>query len=212
MSLYSIIYADPPWTSRKSEWGGNNHYPQMKLSDMCAMPIKDIAAENSVLFMWVVNCHLENSFQLIKAWGFEYKTVGFNWAKIYRDGSPVSGLGHWTKQGSELCLLATRGTPKRVSKAVRQLIFEPVIRHSQKPADIRNRIVELCGDLPRIELFARQRVAGWDVFGNEVEGSIRLPTPHAPDIGESAALSSIFLPSEVSALQAESTPAPTQVM
>lgn len=171
---YKIIYADPPWSSRKAQWGAEKHYQTMRTQDICALPISGIAADNSILFLWTIGCHLDSALKVINAWGFTYKTVGFNWVKVYRNGNPVSGLGHWVKQGSELCLLATRGNPKRVNKSVMQVIVAPITRHSEKPAVVRDRIVQLMGDLPRIELFARERADGWDAWGNEVESSIDL--------------------------------------
>ena len=111
----------------------------------------------------------ENLKKMNDGWGFEYKTVAFTWAKTNKK-SPgfFKGLGYWTRANPEMCLLATKGKPKRLSKSVRQLIISKLQQHSKKPDEIRNRIVELCGDIPRIELFARQKTQGWDVWGNEV--------------------------------------------
>ena len=105
----------------------------------------------------------------IKAWNFKYKTVAFTWVKQNKKSdSYFKGLGYWTRANPEMCLLATKGNPKRIGKSVDQLIISKLQNHSKKPDDVRNRIVELCGDLPRIELFARQKTPGWDVWGNEV--------------------------------------------
>ena len=112
---------------------------------------------------------LPEAIETIKRWGFKYKTVAFTWVKENRktDGY-FTGLGYWTRANPEMCLLATKGKPKRLSKAVKQLIISKRQEHSKKPDRIRDRIIQLCGDLPRIELFARQRVEGWDCWGNEV--------------------------------------------
>ena len=147
----------------------------MKLSDICALPVADIAHEDCVLFLWVTFPNLQEAFEVIKAWGFTYKTVAFTWCKRNRK-SPgwFVGLGHWTRANAEICLLATKGKPRRISKAVRQIVDTPIERHSKKPDVVRERIVELMGDVPRIELFARERIDGWDAFGNEVESDIEL--------------------------------------
>ena len=152
-----------------------SHYPTMKLSDICTLPVADIADKDCVLFLWATYPNLREAFAVLDAWGFVYKTVAFTWVKRNRK-SPgfFVGLGHWTRANAEICLLATKGKPKRISRSVRQIIDTPIERHSKKPDEIRTRIVELMGDVPRIELFARERTDGWDVFGNEVESDITL--------------------------------------
>lgn len=111
----------------------------------------------------------------MKAWGFSYKTVAFVWIKQNRKSDGLFwGMGHWTRSNAELCMLATKGFPKRVSASVHQVIISHIENHSKKPEEARRRIVKLIGDLPRIELFARQRVPGWDVWGNEVDSDIAL--------------------------------------
>jgi site-specific DNA-methyltransferase (adenine-specific) len=118
---------------------------------------------------------LKEALKVIDAWGFTYKTIGFNWIKRNKsDCGFFFGLGRWTRGNAEPCLLATKGKPKRVNNAVSQLVFEPRSRHSAKPPEIRDRIVTLLGDIPRIELFARTKTPGWDVWGNEVESDIKL--------------------------------------
>ena len=177
---YNIVLADPSWSykvrgrkglSRSAE----NHYPTMSIRDICALPVSDIAAKDSVLFLWVTFPQLQDSFDVIKSWGFMYKTVAFTWVKRNKK-SPgyFVGCGHWTRANAEICLLATRGHPKRVSKSVRQIVDTPLGQHSAKPSEVRTRIVELMGDLPRIELFAREKTEGWHVWGNEVESDITL--------------------------------------
>jgi N6-adenosine-specific RNA methylase IME4 len=133
------------------------------------LPVVDIADDDCCLFLWVTMPKLNECWELIKKWGFEYKTCAFTWVKRNKKTpSWFWGMGRWTRANAELCLLATRGHPKRLSAAVSSVIDTPIERHSQKPAVVRGRIVELCGDLPRIELFAREKVSGWDCWGNEV--------------------------------------------
>lgn len=152
-----------------------NHYPTMSLNDICSLPIDTISHKDSVLFLWATFPMLQEALQVITAWGFTFKTVAFVWVKQNKSGNGYFfGLGHWTRSNAEICLLAVKGRPKRVSKKVHQLIVSPVEGHSKKPDMARDKIVELMGDLPRIELFARQRTAGWDAWGNEVENSLSL--------------------------------------
>lgn len=188
---YNIIYADPPWSYNDKGCNGNaaRHYPLMKDADICNLPIKDIAADDCVLFMWATYPKLREALDVIKAWGFTYKTIGFQWVKQNRSGEGYFfGLGRWTRgnsepclvatkgdalhivldeEGTAPCLIATKGKPKRVSASVSQLVFAPLRAHSQKPDEVRDRIVELIGDQPRVELFARSAAEGWDCWGNE---------------------------------------------
>ena len=181
LKKYQIIYADPPWTYKVwTAKGGyksaSAHYPTMELRDICNLGIdlRPFLATDCILFLWATYPNLKEAFKVIDAWGFEYKTVGFTWVKVYNDGDPVCGLGYWTRANAEICLIATRGHPKRVNKGVYQVILAPLRGHSQKPDEIRGRITTLMGDLPRIELFARRKVEGWDCWGNEVESDIDL--------------------------------------
>ena len=172
---YSIIYADPPWRyeMKKGQGVAENHYSTMGIEEICSLPVQEICEKDCALFLWVTFPQLPEAFRVIKAWGFRYKTVAFVWIKLNRSGNGYFfGLGYWTRGNAEICLLAVRGKPKRISRKVFQLIFSPLQEHSKKPAEARERIVELMGDLPRIELFARQRSPGWDAWGNEVESSL----------------------------------------
>lgn len=179
---YQIIYADPPWkynvfsdkppSARKAE---EEYYEVMDLLDMGELPIWDIADNDCVLFMWTTYPTLPIALKLLKKWGFHYRTVAFTWVKKNRiSDSWFMGMGGWTRANAEICLLATKGNPVRKSKSVRSIIDTPIQEHSKKPDEARSRIVELMGDLPRIELFARQKTEGWDVWGNEVESDISL--------------------------------------
>lgn len=147
----------------------------MTIDDICNLPVKNIASENCVLFLWVTFPTLLDSFKVIEAWGFNYKTVAFVWVKHNKKTPTLFwGMGFWTRANAEICLLATKGKPKRISAKVHQVIISPIEEHSKKPNEIRKRIVDLIGDLPRIELFARQKTDGWDVWGNEVDSDIKL--------------------------------------
>ena len=177
MKKYSVILADPPWAFRAWSNKGKGrsaeqHYPTMRLEDIKALPVADLAAEDCVLFLWATFPMLKEALAVVEAWGFVYKTVAFTWVKENRKSPGLFwGLGYWTRANAEVCLLATRGSPKRQSAAVHQVILSPVEQHSKKPDAVRERIVTLMGDVPRVELFARQQSPGWDVWGNEVDCS-----------------------------------------
>lgn len=147
------------------------HYPTMAIEDIIKMKdtIQRISDENCILFLWVTFPCLLDGLRLIKEWGFTYKTCGFNWVKRNKkSNSWFFGMGYWTRANSELCLIATKGNIKRISKSVFQIVDTHIEEHSKKPDEVRKRIVELVGDLPRIELFARQTAEGWDSWGNEL--------------------------------------------
>ena len=166
---YNIIYADPPW--RYWESGNKNqseHYKTMTIDDICNLPIKDIAAEDSVLFLWVTYPILAEAFRVIESWGFKYSTAAFVWVKKNKAAdSPFFGCGAWTRANSELCLLATRGSVQRLDATISQIVESPIEEHSKKPDIVRELIERLVGKLPRVELFCRNPADGWDVWGNE---------------------------------------------
>ena len=170
---YRVILADPPWSFRTYSAKGNGrsaeaHYDCMPLDDIKALPISDYADKDCVLFLWTTDPFLRVAFDVIEAWGFTYKTVGFYWAK-----TPTNwfGTGYWSRANPEQCLLATRGKPKRIAANVPKLIMAPRRAHSRKPDEIYDRIEQLCVG-PYIELFARQRRQGWDAIGNEADTGI----------------------------------------
>ncbi|KKN00938.1 hypothetical protein LCGC14_1132680 [marine sediment metagenome] len=183
---YQIIYADPPWEYKDKHNGNDNKkyniinptYPVMTQGDICNLGInlRSYTANNCILFMWAVFPQLKEALEVIKAWGFEYKTLGFNWVKTRNNGGYYFGIGHYTKSSSEICLIGMRGklSEIKVSDKVHNLVVSPLRGHSRKPDEIRDKIVEFCGDKPRIELFARQKVEGWDSWGNEIESDIEL--------------------------------------
>lgn len=188
MKKYNIIYADPARSYYNDSTAKQDcttikgmrrpPYQVMSSNEIKALPVSEIADDNAILFIWTTDYHLAKCIEVITAWGFEYKTVGFAWAKKNKKGEQVCFMGAYTmKSGVELCLLATKGKDahKLVKKHnVRAYIESPRLEHSKKPDEIRDRIVELLGDLPRVELFARQKTEGWDAWGNEVENSIHL--------------------------------------
>lgn len=191
MKKYQIIYADPPWSYSDTQksggtafFGASVRYPLMKNKDIANLPINDLADKNCTLFLWAVSPQLPEALEVIKNWGFKYKTIAFCWNKLNPNGSLVANLGRWTMGNIELCLLATKGSPKRICKTIKQQVSALRTDHSKKPDEVRKRIVELMGDLPRIELFCRDdgnknlfgqtRMAGWDVWGNEVKSDIEL--------------------------------------
>jgi N6-adenosine-specific RNA methylase IME4 len=179
---FKAIYADPPWGFKT--WSGPEKkvasrgtvapYQTMEMDDIAALPVADLAADNCCLFMWIVWPTLPKALEIIDAWGFTYKTCAFTWLKAdqYRlfalEEDVRMGLGYWTRANSEVCLLATRGKPKRRDNSVRQGIIEPIRQHSRKPDCVPARIERLV-DGPYLELFSRQQRPGWTAWGNQTD-------------------------------------------
>lgn len=176
---YQIIYADPPWNysvmgNVHGGRGQNKKYNTIRAIEIFNLPIQKITNDNAVLFLWATYPMLPEAMYTIKAWGFDYKTVAFTWIKLNRKSkTPFFGMGHWTRTNAEICLLGIKGNIKRINATVPQVIMLPIEEHSRKPDEARRRIVKLMGDLPRIELFARQRFDGWDAWGNELSDTIQ---------------------------------------
>ena len=147
----------------------------MGIDEIRALPVAEIAEKDCALFLWVtIPCLLEG-LSVLQAWGFQYKTIAFVWIKQNKKVDSLSwGMGYWTRSNAEFCILATKGSPKRQSAGVHQVIVSHIEEHSKKPQEASERIVQLMGDVPRIELFARQKTPGWDVWGNEVESDIEM--------------------------------------
>jgi len=173
---YGVIYADPPWSFRNwsAKGTGRNaisHYDCLSFRALAALPVADLAADDCALFLWTVDPLLPRAFELIEAWGFEYKTVGFYWAKLNsrpkNEADFFTGLGYWTRANPEQCLLATRGSPRRRAKDVRRLIVDRRREHSRKPDIVRERIERLVKG-PYLELFARETKPGWDCWGDQL--------------------------------------------
>lgn len=166
---YNIIYADPPWQYWES--GNKNqslHYTTMTIDEICDLPVKNIADDDCILFMWVTYPILKDAFRVIESWGFTYSTCAFVWVKKNKiQDTPFIGCGAWTRANSELCLLATKGNILRLDASISQIVESPIEEHSKKPDIVRNLITKLVGELPRVELFCRNPADGWDVWGNE---------------------------------------------
>jgi N6-adenosine-specific RNA methylase IME4 len=178
---YGVIYADPPWTfatySRKGKGrSAEAHYDCLSLDDIRRLPVGEWAARDCVLLLWTTDPLLEKALEVVRAWGFTYKTVGFYWAKLNKSASPrlfdhrsfFTGLGFWTRANPEQCLLATRGHPHRRAAGVGKLVVSPRREHSRKPEEVYERIEALC-EGPYLELFARARRPGWDVWGTDTD-------------------------------------------
>ena len=179
---YQIIYADPPWkynsrANHKTRFRGGacGHYDLMSMDEIKKLPIPELAADNCALFLWCTFPYLNKQIELFDHWGLRYRTVGFTWVKTNsKNGKPFFGVGYYDKSNAEVCLLGMKGQLKPVSNKVSSIIIAPRREHSRKPDEAKERIVELFGDLPRIELFAREKTPGWDVWGNEVKSDIVL--------------------------------------
>ena len=187
-NTFGTILADPPWrfktwnnqTAIKRRSGTNvcaaTHYETMTLEDILALPVADLAVPDCVLLLWCSWPMLPEALQVIAAWGFEYKTCGFDWMKAHAaqiemfrdDADALMGMGYWTRANTEPCLLATRGKPKRLHADVRMGIIEPRREHSRKPDCVHGRIERLVAG-PYVELFARERRPGWSAFGNQLD-------------------------------------------
>jgi len=159
----------------------------MNTEAICSLRVTELAEPDCLLFLWATYPMLPQAFDVVRAWDFQFKTVAFTWVKRTRsDRGFHFGMGYWSRANPEICLLATRGHPRRRSACVPNLVISPIREHSRKPDEIRERIVSLCGDLPRAELFARENTPGWSVWGNEVVNDFTLsqrtdtqPTPRA---------------------------------
>lgn len=179
---FNIIYADPAWVyddkALAGDRGAGCKYELMTEVDIAALPVHRITADDAVLFLWATFPKIREALDVIEAWGFTYKTIAFNWVKTTSTGTYSIGMGRWSRSNSEVCLLATRGKPKRYDAGVNQIIACPRMRHSAKPPETRDRIIRLCGDVPRIELFARDKVPGWTSLGYDTDGrDLRVSIP-----------------------------------
>lgn len=177
---YRIIYLDPPWKynarrNSKTKFGGGamKHYPVMSVDEIAKLPIPQLADHNCAIFMWCTtskgDSDLIQKLALIKQWGFRLVNEGFTWVKLNpKNQKYFFGVGTYTKSNCEHCYLGIKGNMSVVSNDVSSLIVAPREQHSKKPAIVRKNIVKLFGNLPRIELFARETADGWDCWGNEV--------------------------------------------
>ena len=175
---YNVIYADPPWEYRQSGSKTNSrgmakqHYNTMTTDDICALPIKQIKTDDAICFMWGTFPNIDQALKVMEAWGFIYKTAAFVWVKKNKKSNTnFWGMGAYTRANAEVCLMGiSKGTKAKEcvkSHAVHQIIESVVEQHSKKTDETRERITQLLGDVPKIELFARQYADGWDCWGNE---------------------------------------------
>jgi len=185
MKKYKIIYADPPWSFNSKKSGGSmtsgaaSHYPTMTMGELKSMDIKSLCADDCLLVMWWVGSQPQNAIDLCEAWGFTVKNMnGFVWNKLTVRHLPFFGMGFYTRAGSESALIAVRGKPSNiiVNHGVRAVRSAVNTKHSRKPPQFRDDIVKMCGNVPRLEMFARESTDNWSVFGNEVPGSIEINT------------------------------------
>ncbi len=141
----------------------------MHVQEIMDLPVSGIASDNAALFLWATFPRLREALAVMDAWGFRYRTVGFTWVKLNgRQKTPFFGTGYYTKSNAEICLLGVRGQLKPVCNGMSSIVLAPRRRHSEKPSEVRDRIVSLFGDRSRIELFAREHTPGWEVWGAEV--------------------------------------------
>lgn len=174
---YQVIYADPPWSFNSKKTGGSMksgalaQYDTMSIENLKALPVSEITTDDAILVMWYVSSQPQEALDLVKAWGFTVKNMnGFVWNKHTVKGNPFFGMGYYTRAGSESAIIAIKGKASNliVDHGVRAVRPSPVGRHSAKPIEFRDDIVKMCGDVPRLEMFARETAQGWDCFGNDI--------------------------------------------
>lgn len=174
---YGVILADPPWHFQLRSADPAVPYRTMTTEAIASMPVGHFAARDCALLLWGTSPMLPQALQVMAAWGFEFKGKAFCWAKTCKNRPdwPASDRGTWhmgrgysTRANTEDCWLGIMGQPQRLSFGVRELITDPVARHSQKPETVYDRSVALYGG-PYLDLFSRQERAGWDQFGDQVE-------------------------------------------
>ncbi len=170
---YQIIYADCPWAYRNMgniQGVASAQYQTMNNKDICELPIDKISDENCILFLWATFPKIQEALDVIKAWGFDYKTVGFTWIKKNKNGGNFFGVGWYTKSNAEVCLIGVKGKAPKISNSISSILETVREKHSKKPSIVRDKIVEFSGDISRIELFARTKEDGWDALGYDIDG------------------------------------------
>ncbi len=176
---YNIIYADPPWSFSSKELQKYNgerftsiekHYETQSEDWIANLPVKNITANDCALFLWTTDAHIPEAIRVMESWGFKYVTIAFVWSKLTKTGKEAWTLGSWTIKNCEICLFGTKGKMLQYKKEnnVKQLIRAERTKHSKKPQEVRDSIIRMFGDIPKIEIFARQCVDKWDCWGNEV--------------------------------------------
>ena len=166
---YNIIYADPPWQyKRNGNHSAESKYNVMSLDAIKDLPVNNISEDNSHLYMWVTNPFISEGLEVCKSWGFEYKTL-LTWVKTYKDGSPIMGMGYYFRGATEHIIFGVKGKKLCNNRNTKNIFFNIQRQHSQKPNCVKDMIVKCSGDLPKIELFAREETDGWDCWGNETK-------------------------------------------
>lgn len=172
---YNLIIADPPWEYDTNGYMGStkNHYNTMSISEICKLPVEELAAENCALFLWCTAPMMQKAFQVIESWGFTYKTVFFNWIKTCKHKcKPTQRVTGWyTRNAVEYVLVATKGNINQFrdkSLAISSIFEQYSAVHSEKPMYPMQMIVKMYGNLPRVELFARKKTYGWDCWGDQI--------------------------------------------
>lgn len=181
MEDYKIIYCDPPWQFNNKRTGGSmksgasSKYRVTGIETLKLLDVASITADDAILIMWYVSAMPQEALDLVKSWGFTLKNMnGFVWNKITKKGLPFFGMGFYTRAGSESAIIATKGKFRPASHSIRAVITSKVSEHSVKPESFREAVISLCGDLPRLEMFARKASDGWDVFGDQAPDSIKI--------------------------------------
>ena len=190
---YSVILCDPPWAydnsrnTRAAEGLVTENYPTMTMEDLKALPVRGCAATNCALFLWTTSVRLPEAVELVKAWGFAWKTIFRVWRKTYPDGRTSKGLGYWSQGAFEFLVVATRGhgfLKHREANESQELVAPVPRRHSQKPAEALAAIERLRIPGKHLEMFARGNAApGWDAWGLEVDGFFARADVEAPTQG-----------------------------
>ena len=177
---YQIIYCDPAWDYKGQKQhsgkggslsgGAETHYKTLKLKDLKRMDVPSISDNDCLLFMWTTSPHLDQAIELLKSWGFKWATIGFVW-----DKGRVNP-GFYTMSQCEICLIGKKGKipQPRGARNIRQLVNWPREKHSKKPDEVRKRIEQMFPTQKKIELFARSKSEGWDVWGNEIQNDIEI--------------------------------------
>ena len=179
---FGAIYADPPWefetwSERGQDRSASQHYRTQTLDEIKAMPVAALAATDCILHLWCLSSMLPAALDVVAAWGFTFKKVGFIWNKLNPSGEGRHmGNGKWTRDEAEFCLLATKGAPTRLDASVRQTFDAPITAHSEKPEEFRRRIERLTAG-PYLELYGRRAIEGWTVWGDQVRWEAPLPEP-----------------------------------
>ena len=180
---YNIIYADPPWQFSNKKTGGSmksgaaSQYKVTSIEDLKLLDVNSVTADDAILIMWYVGSMPQEAIDLVASWGFTLKNMnGFVWRKLTKKGLPFFGMGFYSRAGSESAIIAVKGKGSQLIKdrSIRAVIESKVSVHSRKPQIFRDSILKLCGDIPRLEMFAREAQEGWDVFGDQAPNSITI--------------------------------------